>query len=95
MRNKEYCVMAKLNPSYILYIANLFGSYHVMVTDEKHENTYSVYGGYKNIGTAANRLITSANSYKSNEISMYYANKAYLDKFGALSIFDLIEGNNK
>ena len=77
--------MAKLNPSYILYIANLFGGYYIMVTDEKRENTYCIYGPYKNIGTAANRLIKSANSYKSNKISMYYANKAYLDEFGALS----------
>ena len=85
--NKEYTVMAILNKSYIMFIANLFGKYHVMV--KSGDSVYSVYGGYNRIGDAARRLIQSTNSYHSNPIEYKYANKTYLDKFGAL---DLIEG---
>lgn len=84
---KDYTVMAILNKSYIMFIANMFGKYHVMV--KSGDNVYSVYGGYNRIGDAARRLIQSANSYHSNPIEYKYANKAYLDKFGA---WDLIEG---
>ena len=55
---KEYCYKAILSPEYILYLGCPFsGLWHVFVTNENHTIKYSVYGGYKNIGTASNRLI--------------------------------------
>ena len=85
MREKEYCYKAVLNDSYIMYIANLFGGYHVMVTDKNHEHNYSVYGGYRRIGDACNRLKMSAASYHSNPVSYYYKTKAMIDRDGAFS----------
>ena len=83
---KDYTVAAILNKNYIMFIANLFGKYHVMV--KSGNSVYSVYGGYKHIGTAERYLIKSADSYHSNPVEYKYANRAYLDKFGA---WDLIE----
>ena len=68
MRNREYCYKAILNPEYILYLVCTGNLFHVFVTNEKHTVNYSVYGGYKNIGTAENRLLKSAKSYKSNDV---------------------------
>lgn len=86
MKRKEYCYKAVLNKEYILYIGYVFGKYHVFVTNVDHTHNYSVYGGYKNIGTAENRLIKSANSYKSNQISYFYANKELIHKNGAFGM---------
>lgn len=86
MKSVNYCYKAILNPEYILYIGYVFGKWHVFVTDEKHSINYSVYGGYKNIGTAHNRLIASAKSYKSNPVSYYYANKELILKNGAFGM---------
>ena len=83
MNKKEYCYKAILNSSYILYIGYTFGGYSVFVTDEKHSTNYSVYGPYRNIGTASNRLLKSAASYKTNNISYYYMNKDLFHKYGA------------
>lgn len=85
--HKDYTVAAILNKSYIMFIANLFGKYHVMV--KSGNCVYSVYGGYKHIGNAERHLIKSAESYRCNPVEYKYANRAYLDKFGA---WDLIEG---
>ena len=79
---KEYCYKAVLNDSYILYIGYAFGKYHVFCTDKDRTFNYSVYGGYKNIGTAENHLLRSANSYKSNEVSYFYMSKDLLHKIG-------------
>ena len=79
---KEYCYKAVLNDSYILYIGYAFGKYHVFCTDKDRTFNYSVYGGYKNIGTAENYLLRSANSYKSNEVSYFYMSKDLLHKIG-------------
>lgn len=78
MRRREYCYKAVLNPGYILYISRNNTGFSVRVTDEKRAHDYTVYGSYKNIGTAENRLLTSANSYKSNQVSFYYAGKDYI-----------------
>lgn len=86
MKRKEYCYKAVLNDSYILYIGYVFGKYHVFVTNKDHTTNYSVYGGYKNIGTAENRLLKSANSYKSNPTSYYYASKELIHKRGAFGM---------
>lgn len=87
MKRKEYCYKAILNPKYILYIGCPFGLlYHVFVTDENHTFNYSVYGGYKNIGTAARKLIESAKSYKNNEVKMFYASKELILKNGAFGM---------
>ena len=85
-REKEYCYKAILNSEYILYIGCPCGLYHVFVTNEKHTINYSVYGGYKNIGTASNRLLRSAKSYKSNEVSFFYASKNLILKNGAFGM---------
>lgn len=86
MREKEYCVKAKLNKNYILYIANIFGKYHVMVTDEKQTHCYSVFGGYKNIGTAANKIKQSSSKYHCNNIELHYTTKTILAKYGAMNL---------
>lgn len=85
MKRKEYCYKAILNDSYILYIGYVFGKYHVFVTNKDHTTNYNVYGGYKNIGTAENRLLKSANSYKSNPTKYYYASKTLFLKNGAFN----------
>ena len=85
-REKEYCFKAVLNPGYILYIGCPAGLYHVFVTDQQHTYNYSVYGGYKNIGTAAARLLKSAKSYFSNPVKYYYTTKQILAKRGAFNI---------
>lgn len=85
MRRKEYCYKAELNDGYILYIGYVFNKYHVFATDTKHSYNYSIYGGYKNIGVAANRLLQSANSYKSNEVKYWYMTKEKLEKYGAFA----------
>lgn len=82
MKQKEYCYKAELNPAYILYIGYVFGKYAVFVTDHFHTHNYSVYGPYKNIGTAENRLLKSANSYKSNPAKYYYMSKELLHEIG-------------
>ena len=92
MKAKEYCYKAVLNPRYILYIGNVFGAYHVFVTDEKHTLNYSVYGGYRTIGAAENRLLKSAASYKSNEIKYSYTTRKNLLKYGAFEIESAGEG---
>ena len=86
MRKKEYCYKAVLNPGYILYIGYVFGGYSVFVTDENHTKNYSVYGPYRNMGTAANRLLKSASSYKTNNVSYFYTTKEIFHRHGA---FDL------
>ena len=80
---KLYCVRAKLNDNYILYIGYVFGHYEVFVTDKNHTYNYSVYGGYKNLGTAENRLLKSANSYKSNPITRFELSKELFHAHGA------------
>lgn len=84
--NKEYAVVAILNKSYTMFIANMFDKYHVMV--KSGVNVYSVYGGYNRIGDAARRLVQSADSYHCNPIEYKFANKAYLDKFGAWNLIE-------
>ena len=86
MKKKEYCYKAVLNPGYILYIGYVFGGYSVFVRDENRNISYRVYGPYRNLGTAANRLLKSASSYKSNPISYYYATKELLHKNGAFGM---------
>lgn len=83
---KEYCYKAILNPEYIMYIGCTGNLFHVFVTNEKHTTNYSVYGGYKNIGTAARKLIESAKSYKNNEVEMFYASKELILKNGAFGM---------
>ena len=85
-RRKEYCYKAILNKEYILYLGCTGNLYHVFVTNENRTINYSVYGGYKNIGTAANRLLKSANIYKSNEVSFFYASKELILKNGAFGM---------
>ena len=85
-REKEYCVKAELNANYILFIGYIFGKYHVFVKSGEH--TYSVYGGYKNIGTASARLKKSAQAYHSNHVSFWYTSKSILEKTGALFLPD-------
>lgn len=83
MRKKEYCYKAVLHPGYILYIGYVFGGYSVFVTNKNHDTNYSVYGPYRNLETAANRLLFSASTYKSNPVSYYYTTKELLHKYGA------------
>lgn len=86
MRAKEYAIKAELNQEYILYIGYVFGGYSVFVTNSDHTKNYMVYGAYKNIGTAANRLKKSAESYKSNAVKMWYTSKDILQKCGAFGL---------
>ena len=81
---KEYCVKAELNPSYTMFILGAFGGYSVLVKSGEH--VYSVYGPYRNLGTAANRLKRSADSYKTNPVSYYWCNRETLLKTGALAL---------
>lgn len=83
MKEKKYCYKIVLSSEYILYIGKLFGLYHVFRTNEKHTFNYLVYSGYENIGMVSNTLLAIANSYKTNEVSYYYATKQFLDKNGA------------
>ena len=83
---KEYCYKAILNPEHIIYIGCPFGLWHVFVTNKSHTINYSVYGGYKNIGTATWRLIESAKRYKSNDVKMFYASKELIHKNGAFGM---------
>lgn len=80
MDNKKYCVYAKLNPEYILYIGYVFGGYGVFVTNENHTTNYLVYGHYRKIGLAENRLLKSAKSYLSNPVEYKYMTKDDLIK---------------
>lgn len=97
MKRKEYCYKAVLNDSYVLFLGRPFGDlWHVFVANknikslEEVENpdfsTYSVYGGYKNIGTAERRLLESAKSYKSNPVSYHYSTKEMVIKHGAFGM---------
>lgn len=86
MKKLSYCYKAVLNPQYILYLGYVFGTWHVFVTNEDHTTNYSVYGGYKNIGIAHNRLIASAKTYYTNPISYYYASKELILKNGAFGM---------
>lgn len=85
-RKKEYCYKAILNTEYILYIGYTGNLYHVFVTNESHTINYSIYGGYKNIGTASNRLLESARGYKANKVSFFYATKELILKNGAFGM---------
>lgn len=84
MKRKEYCYKVILSPEKIFYIGCPFGRlYHVFATDENHTFNYSVYGGYKNIGTASNKLIEMAKN--ENNVKMFYASKELIlknDAFG-------------
>lgn len=60
--------MAELNPEYILYIKYSFGLYYVCVMNAEGTTDYSVYGGYKTLGAAENRLLKSASTYHSNPV---------------------------
>lgn len=72
---KDYCYMAELNPSYILYIKYSFGLYYVCVMNAERTTDYSVYGGYKTLQGAENRLKKSAASYLINKIKYSYGSK--------------------
>lgn len=86
MKKLSYCYKAVLNSQYILYLGYVFGAWHVFVTNEDHTINYSVYGGYKNIGTAHNRLIASAKTYHTNSIKYYYASKELILKNSAFGM---------
>lgn len=86
MKQKQYCVYAKLNKEYIMYVAHIFGSFKVFVTNEAHTINYCVYGGYDKLGTACNRLLKSAGSYKSNPVEYKYMTKEDLIKNGVWEI---------
>ena len=73
---KEYYCKAELNPEYILYIKYSFGLYYVCVMNSAGTTDYSVYGGYKTLGAAENRLMKSALSYHSNPVKYMLAGKA-------------------
>lgn len=79
---REYCYKAVLNNGYILYIVHV-AQYYVYCTNKDRTHNFCVYGGYKNLGTASNRLLQSARSYKTNDVSYYYAPKELFDKNGA------------
>lgn len=81
MKQKEYCVYAKLNKEYILYVVAFCG-YNVFVTNETHTINYRVYGRYEKLGTACNRLLKSAGSYKTNPVEYKYMTKQDLIKNG-------------
>lgn len=78
---KLYTVRAKLHNGYTLFVANLFGGYHVMVKSGDH--VYSVYGGYRHIGTACNRLLRSAATWHNSPVEYKQMTRADLDARGA------------
>lgn len=79
-RKREYIYRAELNPRYILEVKrNILDRYIVTVRDSTTGKTYPVYGPYKHLGTASNRIRESAASYKSNPIKYYYAKKYMID----------------
>lgn len=59
------------------------------IINDPDYHTYSVYGGYKNIGTASNRLLESAMTYKSNPVKYYYTTKENIIKYGAFGVPEL------
>lgn len=84
---KEYCYKIVFSPEEIFYIGSPFGLlYHVFATDENHTFNYSIYGGYRNIGTASNKLIEMAKNKKNNNVKMFYASKELVLKNGAFEM---------
>lgn len=65
----------------IYYIGYVFGGWHVFCTDAEHSFNYSVYGGYKNIGIASNRLYKISKNVTTEEF--YYKSKEKIIKDGA------------
>lgn len=89
---KTYCAYCRMNENYIMYIGYVFGSYAVFVTNDKQDTNYLVFGHYKNLGTAENRLLKSANSYKSNPKHYFYTTKEIIQKIGVLETVNRMQG---
>lgn len=87
MREKEHLIRVENETGRTLYIANLFGGYHIMVQQLANgsttENTYELYGPYKAIGYASRRLKALAVNSDYNYTKFYYKSKTLLDKYGA------------
>lgn len=69
-----YCE-AYFHPEYIMYIRYENGAYSVWVRNEAGTRNYLVYGGYRALGLAENRLLFSAQSYKTNEVKYKVAKR--------------------
>ncbi len=84
MQKKEYCYKIITKTEKIFYIGCPFGLYHVFVTNKNHTENYSLYGGYKNLGTASNKMLNTID--KNDIISYYYATKELILKNGAFGM---------
>ena len=69
-----YCE-AYFHPEYIMYIKYENEAYSVWVRNEAGTRDYLVYGGYRALGLAENRLLFSAQSYKTNEVKYKIAKR--------------------
>ena len=63
-----YYYEAYFHAEYIMYIKYHNNAYSVWVRNEDGTRDYLVYGGYRALGLAENRLLFSAQSYKSNPV---------------------------
>ena len=69
-----YCE-AYFHSEYIMYILYEHDAYSVWVRNEAGTRQYLVYGGYRALGLAENRLLASAQSYKTNPVKYKMATK--------------------
>lgn len=87
MREKEYLFRADDETGRTLYIAKLFGGYHIMVqqlaNDTTTEYTYELYGPYKAIGYASRQLKALAQNSDYHYNRFYHKTKRQFDKYGA------------
>ena len=79
-RRREYLYRAELNPRYILEVKRtILDHYIVTVRYSTTDRSYLLYGPYKHLGTASNRIRESAARYKTNPVKYYYAPKYMID----------------
>lgn len=94
MKRKEYCYKAVISDDNVLFLGSPFsGLWHVFVANKNIKSfeeaedpdfsTYSLYGGYKNIGNAEKRLLKSAMAHSDSSVKFYYAEKEMIIKHGA------------
>jgi hypothetical protein len=67
-RTVGYYYEARFHAEYIMYIRYENNAYSVWVRNEDGTRNYLVYGGYRAVGLAENRLLASAQSYRTNPV---------------------------
>lgn len=89
MKNRDHLVLVWFNKEYIEIVQKIGGLYYVCVTNESKSVFYNVYGGYKHIGYAENRLLKSAKTYNSNPMYYEYVSTEVLQAHN-YNIFDIV-----